>query len=77
MEDFLQKPKSLEEIKEALAKGNIYRKATALPMTLNKALALHVTWTKDSEHRLLTFLCRFPDHFVPLPSDTGFIAKKA
>ena len=65
MEDFLQKPKSLEEIKEALAKGNIYRKAPALPMTLTKALTRYVTWTKDSEHRLLTFLCRFPDHFVP------------
>ena len=67
MEAFLNKPKTLAQIKEALSKGNIYRTCgkEALPkLSLTKALNLYVTWTSDQDHRLLTFLCRFPKHFV-------------
>ena len=70
MEAFLSKPKTLDEIIQALLKGNIYRKSkadTTLPkVSLSKALQEHVTWTNDLQHRVLTFLCSFPDHFVPV-----------
>ena len=75
MEEFLKKPKPLNEIKDALGKGNIYRKIK-LPTSLTKALALRVPWTNDAEHRLLTFFCLYPDRFVPVPTQNSFIAKK-
>ena len=77
MQEFLKKSKTLDQIKESLGKGNIYRKTkqeTLPPISLSKAMAKHITWTTDHEHRLLIFLCAFPDHFMPLPNDS-FIAK--
>ena len=78
MEAFLNKPNTLAQIKEALSKGNIYRKSgkEVLPkLSLTKALNIHVTWTSDPDHRRLTFLCRFPKHFVALSTNDAFIAK--
>ena len=77
MQEFLKKSKTLDQIKESLGKGNIYRKTkqeTLPPISLSKAMATHITWTTDHEHRLLIFLCAFPEHFAPLPNDS-FIAK--
>ena len=48
-------------------------KETLPKQSLTKALKGYVTWTTDSDHRLLTFLCRFPGHFIALTD--AFIAK--
>ena len=45
-------------------------------VTLLKCLKTHMTWTTSSEQRLLTFLCMFPDEFVPLPRDSGFVSRR-
>ena len=80
MEEFLKKPKTIHEIKDALQKGHIYRKSAhnaQLPQkSLSKAFAMHITWTRDLEHRLLLFLCRFTDNVTALPNDDKFVAKK-
>ena len=39
-------------------------------MSLNKAVVIHNTWATDQEHRLLIFLCAFPELFTPLPNDS-------
>ena len=77
MEEFLTTSKTLDQIKESLGKGNIDRKSkqeTLPPISLSKAMAKHITRATDQEHRLLIFLCAFPDHFMPLPNDS-LIAK--
>ena len=79
MEEFLKKLKEMVDIKEALAKGNIYRKKVGQalpPISLTKALVVHMTWGKGAEHRLFMFMCLYPEKFVSLPADGGFIANK-
>ena len=73
MEGFPKKSKAFDQIKGSLGKGNIYRKSKqeVLPsISLSKAMAKHITWTTDQEHRLLIFLCAFPEHVTPLPNDS-------
>ena len=41
-----------------------------------KCLKMHMTWATSSEQRLITFLCTFPDEFVPLPHDGGFVSRR-
>ena len=76
MRKFLAKPKTFAEIVEGINKGNIYRKNADGPapsVSLIKVLNMHMTWTHDKLHRLLLFLCMFPEEFVALPSDAGFV----
>ena len=78
---YVQKPRTLDDIVEAFAEGNIYRKSSAnqkktevaLPAeSLFNALNRLVSWSKDPRHRLLTFLHIFK-HTIWLEADT-FVA---
>ena len=80
MSKCLGKAKTLEEIVAAINKNNIYRQRKSDPSlpkeTLLKCLKTHMTWATSSEQPLITILCTFPDEFVPLPWDGGFVSRR-
>ena len=84
MKAFLDKPKSLAGICEAVGKGHIYRQTAKQkktePLLPSESIAKYLKdalpWASNGSSRILTFLCMFLDHFVPLPNNAGFVARK-
>ena len=84
MKALLDKPKSLAGICEAVGKGNVYRQTTkpntTKPLLPNESIAKclkdALPWASNGSSRILTFLCMFLDHVVPLPENAGVVARK-
>ena len=56
MDAFLGKPRSLEEVKVAIDKGNVWRKPYKVSSTYAKAVKACFPWSPDPRNRLLLFL---------------------
>ena len=56
MQAFLSKPRSLDEIRKAVDKGNVWRKPYTVSGTYAKAVKACFPWSPDPRNRLLLFL---------------------